>query len=196
MILAQQAAVTATTSAAANVTKRLSARRRLTFNLRWTMIASLRSALLSTGTVRQARRSVVMRTHRRAFVSLATLGCSFLIAGASNAQLSAQTQTPNAAMEGMFKSVEEETGACQGDVNMPDSSIFIIQRDPFRSIRRDRQIFQRKFRVAQAFAPGTGDGFGTPGNDPDIFEDASVVAGLADSCVACHGRPRGACAGC
>ena len=57
--------------------------------------------------------------------------------------------------------------------------------DPFRSIRRGRNLFQRKFTVAQGFGPRTGDGVG------DIETEGSIGAGLADSCAACHGRPRG-----
>ena len=80
---------------------------------------------------------------------------------------------------------QDRHGAGQGDLTTPDSSIFIIKRDPFRSIRRGRQIFQRKFTVAQGFAPRTNDGIG------NIELDGSLGAGLADSCAACHGRPRG-----
>ena len=62
---------------------------------------------------------------------------------------------------------------------------FLIARDPFRAIVRGRQLFQRKFTQAQGVGPRTGDGEG------DVQSDASIVAGLADSCAACHGRPRG-----
>jgi mono/diheme cytochrome c family protein len=67
----------------------------------------------------------------------------------------------------------------------PDSSIFIIQRDPFRAIRRGRQLFQRKFTVAQGVGPRVDDGVG------DIERTPALGAGLADSCAGCHGRPRG-----
>ena len=67
----------------------------------------------------------------------------------------------------------------------PDSSLFIIARDPARAIRRGRQIFQRKFTRVQGQGPLTGDGTG------DIETDHAIGAGLADSCAACHGRPRG-----
>ena len=70
-------------------------------------------------------------------------------------------------------------------MNTPGSSLFIINRDPARSIRRGRQIFQRKFTKGQGQGPLTGDGAG------DINVDGSIGAGLADSCAACHGRPRG-----
>src|SRR5205823_9312718 len=53
------------------------------------------------------------------------------------------------------------------------------------AIRRGRQLFQRKFAVAQGQGPGVGDGFG------NIDTTLAIGAGLADSCALCHGRPRG-----
>ena len=43
-------------------------------------------------------------------------------------------------------------------------------------------------RVAQGIGPTTNDGIG---NSSFIGGDPSIAAGLADSCAACHGRPRG-----
>jgi hypothetical protein len=106
-------------------------------------------------------------------------------ASTSQAQLTDTTQTPNAANAGIHKSYAQEIGAGRGDVNTPDSSIFIIQRDPFRAIRRGRQLFQRKFQVSQGFGPRTNDGAG------NIAQDASLGAGMVDSCAGCHSRPRG-----
>ena len=100
-------------------------------------------------------------------------------------QLSDTTQTPNAENAGAHKSLEEQIGAGQGDLETLDGSIYLIGRDPFRSIRRGRQLFQRKFTLDQGLGPRTNHGHG------DIEADASIVAGLADSCAACHGRPRG-----
>jgi hypothetical protein len=70
-------------------------------------------------------------------------------------------------------------------VTTPGSSLFIINRDPFRAVRRGRQIFQRKFSRGQGQGPLTGDGAG------NVNVDLSIGAGLADSCAGCHGRPRG-----
>jgi hypothetical protein len=56
-----------------------------------------------------------------------------------------RTQNPNIANAGIAKSLAEEVGAGRGDLQTPDSSAFIIARDPFRAIRRGRQLFQRKF---------------------------------------------------
>lgn len=67
----------------------------------------------------------------------------------------------------------------------PGSSIHIINRDPFRSIRRGRQLFQRKFTRVQGQGPNSGDGVG------DINTNIAIGAGLNDSCASCHGRPRG-----
>jgi hypothetical protein len=129
----------------------------------------------------------------------AGLAGSLLLPAIAEAQLSDLTQTPNAANgpgvpgEGIRKSYEQEIGAGRGDVNTPDSSIFIIKRDPFRSVRRGRQIFQRKFTRAQGQGPRTNDGVSVP-PDPTgagLVANPSPIAGLADSCAACHGRPRG-----
>jgi hypothetical protein len=109
-----------------------------------------------------------------------------LLGAPAFAQLVDQTQSPNPAATGIAKSLGEQVGAGQGDVYTPDSSIFIIQRDPARSIRRGRQLFQRKFSVHQGLGPRTGDGVGA------IASDGSIGAGVSDSCAGCHGRPRGA----
>jgi mono/diheme cytochrome c family protein len=101
-------------------------------------------------------------------------------------QLVDETQAFNYIREGIHKSLTEQIGAGRGDVLTPDSSLFIINRDPFRAIRRGRQLFQRKFTVRQGRGPGVGDGAG------DLDENNAIGAGLADSCAACHGRPRGA----
>ncbi|MGE0812856.1 MAG: di-heme oxidoredictase family protein [Vicinamibacterales bacterium] len=102
------------------------------------------------------------------------------------AQLVDRTLAPNAANEGIGLSLAEQTGAGRGDPSTPDSSRFIIGRDPFRAIRRGRQLFQRKFRSAVGLGPITGDGAG------ELDRIGEIGAGLSDSCAGCHGRPRGA----
>jgi len=108
-----------------------------------------------------------------------------VLAGDAAAQLNDVTQTPNLANEGIKKSLVDQVGAGRGDVLTPGSSLYLIKRDPARSIARGRQLFQRKFTMAQGFGPRTGDGVG------DIMTDGSLGAGLVDSCAGCHGRPRG-----
>jgi hypothetical protein len=103
-----------------------------------------------------------------------------------HAQMTDVTQTPNRENEGVHKSLTEQIGAGRGDVMTPGSSLYIINRDPFRSIRRGRQLFQRKFTIAQGAGPRTRDGI-----HDDINGDPSPGAGLVDSCAGCHGRPRG-----
>jgi hypothetical protein len=61
---------------------------------------------------------------------------------------------------GIAKSLQEETGTGRGDVMTWNSSMFIINRDPFRSIRRGRQLFQRKFTRLQGQGGNEGDGAG------------------------------------
>jgi hypothetical protein len=102
------------------------------------------------------------------------------------AQMPDRTQNPNVANFGIAKSLTQEIGAGVGDVMTPDSSSFIISRDPFRAIRRGRQLFQRKFLRSQGQGPLANDGLG------DINTNLALGAGLSDSCAGCHGRPRGA----
>ena len=104
----------------------------------------------------------------------------------SHAQLPDKTVTPNAANVGINKSFAEQAGAGRGDVMTLDSSMFIIKRDPFRAIRRGRQLFQRKYTRLQGIGPLSGDGTG------NIETNLAIGAGLVDSCAGCHGRPRGA----
>lgn len=97
----------------------------------------------------------------------------------------------NAPLGVINKSLEGQIGAGHGDVNTPGSAVFLIKRDPARSIRRGRQLFQRKFSMAQGNGPRVN--FTSTG---DITEFAplnfrALGAGLADSCALCHGRPRG-----
>ncbi len=104
----------------------------------------------------------------------------------AHSQLVDRTLAPNLANEGIAKSFEEQVGSGCGDIYTPNSSAYLIARDPFRAIRRGRQIFQRKFTVAQGVGPRVQDGKG------DMNQTLALGAGLADSCSTCHGRPRGA----
>src|SRR5262245_16199251 len=97
-----------------------------------------------------------------------------------------RTQNANTANVGIAKSLAEQIGAGRGDLNTPDSSAFIIARDPARAVRRGRQIFQRKFLGHQGQGPLLNDGNG------DINTELRLGAGLMDSCAGCHGRPKGA----
>jgi Di-haem oxidoreductase, putative peroxidase len=127
-----------------------------------------------------------MRSEHRVFrfALLAALAGAVGAASAS-AQLTDLTQTPNAAKAGIHKSFVEEVGAGRGDLFTPNSSLFVIGRDPFRAVVRGRQLFQRKFNDAQGVGPRHGDGIG------DIAKNPALGAGLSDSCASCHGRPQG-----
>jgi len=103
------------------------------------------------------------------------------------AQLIDRTKNPNAINAGIAKSFSQQTGAGRGDMLTPASSMFIIKRDPFRSIRRGRQLFQRKFLRTQGAGP-IADDLILGGN---IELSLRIGAGLSDSCASCHGRPRG-----
>ena len=103
------------------------------------------------------------------------------------AQLIDRTKNPNTINAGIAKSLSQQTGAGRGDMLSSDSSMFLIKRDPFRSIRRGRQLFQRKFLRTQGMGP-IADDLVLGGN---IETSLRIGAGLADSCASCHGRPRG-----
>jgi Di-haem oxidoreductase, putative peroxidase len=107
------------------------------------------------------------------------------IGGGVLAQLIDRTTALSTSNDGIALSLTEQVGAGRGDWFTEDSSVFIVNRDPFRAIRRGRQLFQRKFTVGVGQGPAFGDGSG------DIDKDRIIGAGLADSCAACHGRPRG-----
>lgn len=122
---------------------------------------------------------------RLAAVAAATL--LFVPASRTEAQLTDSTQTvPNIPGGQIEKSLDEQIGAGHGDAFTPGSAVYLIKRDPARSIRRGRQIFQRKFTANQGVGPRVNaDAIG------DIRETRELGAGLSDSCASCHGRPRG-----
>lgn len=117
----------------------------------------------------------------------AIIGFSLLPVLVAYAQLTDVTQTaPNVPGGAIGKSLEAQVGEGQGDAFTPGSSIYLIRRDPARSIRRGRQLFQRKFTRAQGLGPRV-DAHAS-GN---IHDNPAFGAGIADSCAGCHGRPRG-----
>src|SRR5262245_14622504 len=98
------------------------------------------------------------------------------------AQLVDKNLAPNVAQEGISKTLEQEIGGGRGDgITVEDGSLFLIKRDPYRAVRRGRQLFQRKFRRLQGQGPIVGDGSG------DINTVLAIGAGLSDSCAGCHG---------
>ena len=61
-----------------------------------------------------------------------------LVSARGYAQLIDKHRMPNTANEGINKSLVEEIGQGRGFETMPDSSMCIIKRDPFRAVRRGR----------------------------------------------------------
>src|SRR5439155_16490889 len=129
--------------------------------------------------------SEVLMTMLTQVRTIAVTAALLFFASVSAAQMIDNTQAPNTANAGINKSLLDEIGTGRGGVMTPNSSIYIINRDPFRSIRRGRQLFQRKFTRAQGQGANEGDGSG------NINTDLAIGAGLSDSCALCHGRPRG-----
>ena len=104
-------------------------------------------------------------------------------------QLIDKNKAPNTADEGISRPLTGVPYPSQiGDGRTgadPNASQWVIAQDPFRAIRRGRQLFQRKFTRLEGQGTVTGDGFG------NIDVDLAIGAGLSDSCAGCHGRPRG-----
>ncbi len=114
------------------------------------------------------------------------LALSVLIPLTADAQLVDRTRAPHTEDKAAVqKSLAQQIGAGRANDTTPTASLYLIRRDPFRSIRRGRQIFQRKFAREQGLGPITGDGAG------NIETDDTIGAGFSDSCAGCHGRPRG-----
>jgi hypothetical protein len=109
------------------------------------------------------------------------------LASASRAQLVDGTQvTPNVPGGQIGKSLEQQVGAGHGDELTPGSAVYLITRDPARSVRRGRQLFQRKFTLEQGQGPRV-----NADSTGNIRDNRALGAGLMDSCAGCHGRPRG-----
>ena len=78
-------------------------------------------------------------------------------------QLIDRNNAPNRANEGISRPLlgpypsQIGEGRDGGDWN---TSANVIAYDPFRAIRRGRQLFQRKFTGLEGVGPITGDGFG------------------------------------
>ncbi len=116
-------------------------------------------------------------------VALGLIAASF--SEGANAQLRDVKEkiSGNAVNEGIQKNLPETIGAGRGTISTQNSSLYILNRDPFRAVRRGRQLFQRKFLTTQ--------GFGGRDRAGNIQDDPSIGAGIVDSCAGCHGRPRG-----
>lgn len=127
---------------------------------------------------------------RSAVLSLCVGAGLVLYATPSPAQLAecAQINVDPADVPGgcIARTLQDQIGAGRGDVFTPSSSIYLIKRDPARSVRRGRQIFQRKFSANEGQGPRV-----NADSTGDIVNSRALGAGLADSCGACHGRPRG-----
>jgi hypothetical protein len=107
------------------------------------------------------------------------------------AQLVDKNKAPSTSNDGISRPLIGEPSPSQigeGRSGSGNTSLHVIELDPFRAIRRGRQLFQRKFTRLEGQGPGSGDGFG------NIDTGVTIGAGVADSCAACHGRPRGATA--
>lgn len=131
------------------------------------------------------------------------------------AQLTDRNISTNTAKAGIAKTLSDEIGFGTSDADhrgatptscsptaatdmaiatsQYDTSLYLIACDPFRAIRRGRQIFQRKFTRAQGQGPAFEDAAGSLNENgtPGGLGDPHHASGFTDSCAACHGRPKG-----
>jgi len=127
-----------------------------------------------------------MPARTRLLAAIASLLVAILARPALAQLVDATQVTPNVPGGQIAKSLEQQVGAGHGDELRYGSAVYLIKRDPARSIRRGRQIFQRKFTGAQGVGPRVNrDARG------NIRDTRAFGAGLSDSCASCHGRPRG-----
>jgi hypothetical protein len=127
------------------------------------------------------------RSSSLALGSLAWIAALLAFAGAASAQLVDSSQvSPTVPGGTIAKSLGQQVGTGHGDAYTAGSAVYLIKRDPARSIRRGRQLFQRKFTLRQGIGPRL-----TPDSEGNIRETRALGAGISDSCAACHGRPRG-----
>src|SRR5262249_26653582 len=120
-------------------------------------------------------------------VSMIAMTCIAFAPALAHAQLTDVSQTgPTVPGGAINKSIEQQIGAGRGDLHTPQSSVYLIKRDPARAIRRGRQVFQRKFTEEQGLGPRV-----NPSGTGNIATQIALGAGLVDSCAGCHGRPRG-----
>src|SRR5437899_3214221 len=118
--------------------------------------------------------SEVLMTMLKQVRTIAVTAALLFFASVSAAQMIDNTQAPNTANAGINKSLLDEIGTGRGGVMTPNSSIYIINRDPFRSIRRGRQLFQRKFTRAQGQGANEGDGSGNINTDLAIASSLTM----------------------
>jgi len=120
-------------------------------------------------------------------MSLVWIAALLAFASSASAQLVDSTQVnPTVPGGTIAKSLERQIDGGHGDEHTPGTAVYLIKRDPARSIRRGRQLFQRKFTGEQGVGPRV-----SPESAGNIRELRALGAGLADSCASCHGRPRG-----
>lgn len=127
---------------------------------------------------------------RHTLIGIACLISSSFVFNPAGAQLGAcdQLNLESTDIPGgcIAKTLAEQIGSGHGDITTPGSATYLIKRDPARAIRRGRQLFQRKFSYDEGLGPRVNDA-----STGDITMTRALGAGLADSCAACHGRPKG-----
>ena len=79
----------------------------------------------------------------RSTLRFVAFGLVLQLGSVALAQLIDNNQAPSTAKAGINKSLLDEIGPGRGDLSVAGSSTCVINRDPFRAIRRGRQLFER-----------------------------------------------------
>ena len=132
----------------------------------------------------------ILKSHLKKFFQFVILLLGFVFVQSVQAELvpcdKVDAGTVNAPGGCIAKRLDEQIGNGHGDKDTAGSAVYLVKRDPARSIRRGRQLFQRKFSTDEGHGPRV-----NVSSTGDITQNRALGAGLADSCAACHGRPRG-----
>src|SRR5512145_1633988 len=96
-----------------------------------------------------------MSSLRIGTIALGAAVLSLGLGAPSQAQLPDYSQIEGRSVPGgqINKTLQESIGTGHGDAFTPGSAVYLIKRDPARSIRRGRQLFQRKFTLRQGLGP-------------------------------------------
>ena len=103
------------------------------------------------------------------------------MASDARGQMIDRTQAPNAVNDGIAKSLAEQIGAGRGDWSTPNSSSFLISRDPYRHERNWDGTAQKEFLTRPLWGIGSKMAFGHDGRSVNLAEVVARHGGEAQS---------------
>ena len=73
-------------------------------------------------------------------IKISVVVISLCLTSAANAELNDNIVSPNTVNASIAKTLEQQVGVGRGNINTPGSLMYIIKRDPFRSVRLGSRI--------------------------------------------------------